>query len=112
MLILNFSHPLTQAQHAQIEALAGTSIEEVRTIPVQIDQTASLERTNRRHRRCCRPHLRCMANRTITRQSTWLRARRLCPPGRITRTYRSFPIFDSPAPQSWSRHHLRGHGTA
>ncbi len=43
MFILNFSHPLTQAQQAQIEALAGTSIEEVRTIPVQIDQAASLE---------------------------------------------------------------------
>jgi len=43
MLILNFSHPLTQAQHAQIEELAGTSIKEVRTIPVQIDQAASLD---------------------------------------------------------------------
>lgn len=43
MLILNFSHPLTQAQRAKIEALAGTSIEEIRTIPVQIDQTASLD---------------------------------------------------------------------
>ena len=43
MLILNFSHPLTQAQRAQIESLAGTSIEEVRTIPVQIDQSASLD---------------------------------------------------------------------
>jgi hypothetical protein len=42
MLILNFSHPLTQAQQAQIEELAGTSIDEVRTIPVQIDQATSL----------------------------------------------------------------------
>src|SRR6266700_146773 len=43
MLILNFSHPLTNEQHAQIEALAKTSIEEVRTIPVQIDQSNLLE---------------------------------------------------------------------
>jgi len=43
MLILNFSHPLTNEQQAQIEALANTSIEEVRTIPVQIDQAEPLE---------------------------------------------------------------------
>ena len=43
MLILNFTHPLTSEQRAQIEALANTSIEEVRTIPVQIDQTEPLE---------------------------------------------------------------------
>ena len=43
MLILNFSHPLTNEQRAQIEALAKTSIEEVRTIPVQIDQSNLLE---------------------------------------------------------------------
>src|SRR6266851_6050236 len=43
MLILNFSHPLTIDQRAQIEALAHTSIEEVRTIPVQIDQAEPLE---------------------------------------------------------------------
>lgn len=43
MLILNFTHPLTDAQRAQIEALAHTSIEEVRTIPVQIDQSEPLE---------------------------------------------------------------------
>src|SRR5438034_2846802 len=43
MLILNFSHPLTPEQRAQIEALAHTSIEEVRTIPVQIDQAEPLE---------------------------------------------------------------------
>ena len=43
MLILNFSHPLTPEQRAQIEALAHTSIEEVRTIPVQIDQAGPLE---------------------------------------------------------------------
>jgi hypothetical protein len=42
VLILNFSHPLTQEQQAQIEALAGTPINEVRTIPVQIDQSAPL----------------------------------------------------------------------
>src|SRR5436305_11342359 len=42
-LILNFTHPLTSAQRAQIEELAGTSIDEVRTIPVQIDQAQPLE---------------------------------------------------------------------
>jgi len=43
MLILNFTHPLTNEQRAQIEALANTSIEEVRTIPVQINQEEPLE---------------------------------------------------------------------
>src|SRR5437660_10050493 len=43
MLILNFTHPLTPQQRVQIEALAHTSIEEVRTIPVQIDQAEPLE---------------------------------------------------------------------
>jgi len=43
MLILNFSHPLTDEQQSQIEALANTSIEEVRTIPVQINQEEPLE---------------------------------------------------------------------
>jgi hypothetical protein len=43
MLILNFSHPFTPEQRAQIEALAHTSIEEIRTIPVQIDQAEPLE---------------------------------------------------------------------
>ena len=43
MLILNFSHPLTNEQQAQIEALANTSIEEVRTIPVQINQEEPFE---------------------------------------------------------------------
>jgi hypothetical protein len=43
MLILNFTHPLTHEQRAQIEAMTGTPIEEVRTIPVQIDQAEPLE---------------------------------------------------------------------
>jgi hypothetical protein len=43
MLILNFSHPLTNDQRAQIESLANTSIEEVRTIRVQINQEDPLE---------------------------------------------------------------------
>ena len=43
MLILNFTHPLTLEQRAQIEALAHTSIEEVRTITVQIEQAEPLE---------------------------------------------------------------------
>jgi hypothetical protein len=43
MLILNFTHPLTDAQKTQIEALADTAIEEIRTIRVQIDQNEPLD---------------------------------------------------------------------
>lgn len=43
MLILNFTHPLTEEHKAQIETLARMAIEEVRTIPVQIDQEQPLE---------------------------------------------------------------------
>lgn len=43
MLILNFTHPLTPEQRAQIEALTNTSVEDIRTIPVQIDQSEPLE---------------------------------------------------------------------
>jgi hypothetical protein len=43
MLILNFTHPLTNDQQSQIETLANTSIEEVRTIRVQINQEDPLE---------------------------------------------------------------------
>jgi hypothetical protein len=42
MLILNFTHPLTDEHRAQIEALVGTTIDEIRTIAVQIDQTKPL----------------------------------------------------------------------
>jgi hypothetical protein len=42
MLILNFTHPLTDKQKAQIEALAGAAIDEVRTIRVQINQEEPL----------------------------------------------------------------------
>jgi hypothetical protein len=42
MLIINFTHPLIEDQRAQIEALAGMSIEEVRNVPVQIEQTGAL----------------------------------------------------------------------
>lgn len=37
MLILNYSHPLTPAQSAQLEALTGEAITEVREIPTQLD---------------------------------------------------------------------------
>lgn len=37
MLILNFSHPLTDEQRAQIEALAGEKIADVIVIPSQMD---------------------------------------------------------------------------
>ncbi len=43
MLILNFTHPLTEENKAQIESLAGSAIEEIRTISVQIDQAQPLE---------------------------------------------------------------------
>lgn len=43
MLILNFTHPLTNEQRAQVEALANAHVEEVRSIPVQIDQSEPLE---------------------------------------------------------------------
>ena len=42
MLILNFTHPLTIEQCAQIEALAQDTIAEVRTIYVQINHTEPL----------------------------------------------------------------------
>ena len=42
MLILNFTHPLTSEQKTQIETLADTHIEDVRTIPVQINQAEPL----------------------------------------------------------------------
>ena len=37
MLLLNFSHPLTEAQKQQIEALTGEKISEVREIPAQME---------------------------------------------------------------------------
>ncbi len=43
MLIINFTHPLTPNQQAQIETLVSSPIEEVPTIPVQIDQSEPLE---------------------------------------------------------------------
>src|SRR5260221_14406380 len=43
MLVINFSHPFTTEQNARIEALAGTPLEDIRTIPVQIDQAEPLE---------------------------------------------------------------------
>ena len=37
MIILNFSHPLTAKQRAQIERLTGQTIEEVRALSAQVD---------------------------------------------------------------------------
>ncbi|MBV9712747.1 MAG: hypothetical protein JO011_17730 [Ktedonobacteraceae bacterium] len=42
MLVLNFTHPLTTEQCAQIEALAQETIAEVRTIYVQVNHTEPL----------------------------------------------------------------------
>ncbi len=43
MFILNFTHPLTSDHLAQIESLAHTTIDDVHTIPVQINQNEPLE---------------------------------------------------------------------
>ena len=43
MLILNFTHPLTDEHRKQIEVLASTAIDEIYTIPVQIEQGEPLE---------------------------------------------------------------------
>jgi hypothetical protein len=43
MLVINFSHPLTAEQVADIETLAGTSIEGIHTVPVEINQAEPLE---------------------------------------------------------------------
>lgn len=37
MILLNYSHPLTPDHLAQIEALTGTPVTEVRDIPAQLD---------------------------------------------------------------------------
>ncbi len=37
MIVLNFAHPITEEQRAQIEALTGQTIERVVDIPSQID---------------------------------------------------------------------------
>ncbi|GER89815.1 hypothetical protein KDW_39770 [Dictyobacter vulcani] len=43
MYVLNFSHPLTEPQKSQIQTLVGKTIEEVKTITVQINQDEPLE---------------------------------------------------------------------
>jgi len=43
MIVLNFTHPLTDEHKAQIEHLASASVDEIRTIPVQIDQSKPLQ---------------------------------------------------------------------
>ena len=42
LLILNFTHPLSEQQREQIEELAGTPIDEVLTIAMQIDEVEPL----------------------------------------------------------------------
>lgn len=43
MIVLNFSHPLSAAQRAQIEALAGTPIEMLHDLSVQFDPQRPFE---------------------------------------------------------------------
>jgi hypothetical protein len=42
VIILNFSHPITDEQQAQIVELAGVASPDTRSIPVQIDQRQPL----------------------------------------------------------------------
>jgi hypothetical protein len=42
MLILNFSHPITDEQLQQIEELIGAEVAEVRDVPVHVDQEQPL----------------------------------------------------------------------
>ena len=43
MLLLNFSHPLTSAQVAQIETLTGAAVERVLELPVQFEPEMPFE---------------------------------------------------------------------
>ena len=71
MIILNFSHPLTDEQHTRISELAGTTIEDVRAIPVQIDQAQPLE-----------PQVRAIVNRIGLGSEEWqTRPLLINPPG-------------------------------
>jgi len=42
MLLLNFSHPLTPEQRAQIETLAGQTLDRILDLPSQVDTTLPL----------------------------------------------------------------------
>ncbi|HEY0752698.1 MAG TPA: CRISPR-associated protein Csx15 [Ktedonobacteraceae bacterium] len=43
MLILNFSHPLTDEQRSQVEALAKMAVDDIQTMRVQLNQDEPLE---------------------------------------------------------------------
>lgn len=38
MIVLNFSHPLTDAQRSQLETLTGQALADVRQVPTQFDE--------------------------------------------------------------------------
>ncbi len=42
MIVLNFAHPITDEQRAQIEALVGLPVERIVAVPTQIDTAAPL----------------------------------------------------------------------
>ena len=43
MILINFSHPITEAHKGQIESLTGQIIQEVRDVPAQFDNTRPFE---------------------------------------------------------------------
>ena len=43
MIVVNFAHPLTEAQRAQIEALTGRKVERVVDVPTQVNEDVPLE---------------------------------------------------------------------
>ena len=106
MLILNFTHPLTDEHKAQIEALAGINIDEVRTIPVQIDPNSTDWAANQRYCRCCSTLVPGVANASLTDQSAGLCSSCFRSARRIARAHWSFSLAHPPAATIWTRYHV------